>query len=217
MRRGSFLSAIVLLSVAQSGPAAEIVNETFGFTVTIPDGFTSVDVADQKARLHSFLDRPPTPNDPPTVITIERLNGLVDPNNRLSPDAIPQQPGVRMSLQEKTWQGITLDVMNSEFETENGLVVGYVIQFPLADEAVQLTVGGPPARRKDIEDQFDRVVDSFRNMKPLYTGQAASAGSRPGAEEALPFPWTGVAVFGAMVFVLVAIVGKWIRALFKKA
>lgn len=210
------VSAALLVSSATTGRAAEVVDETFGYRVTIPEGFTPVDVEGHETRLHSFRDRPPTPDDPPTVISVDRLRGLVNPKDRLDRDSLPEQPGVRMSLQEKTWQGITLDVMISDVESENGGVSAYVIQFPLADEAVQLTVGGPAVRRPEIEEQFNSVVDSFRNTKPLYTGAGPAAGPRQGAEDPLPSPWAGVAVFGAMAFVLVAIVGRWIRRLFKK-
>lgn len=217
MRYGSiFLSAALLMSSTLPGRATEVVDETFGYRVMIPEGFTPVDVAGHESRLHSFLDRPPTPDDPPTVITVDRLRGVVNPNDRLNGDSLPEQPGVRMSLQEKTWRGIVLDVMLSEMEAENEKLIAYVIQFPLADEAVQLTVGGPSARRQELEERFNSVVDSFQNTKPLYTGLASAAGPRQAAEEPLPFPWTGVAVFGAMIFVLVAIVGKWIRRLSKK-
>ena len=215
----ALLSLLVVLSTAARG--SDIVDEEFGFRFDVPDGFTGSDLANSGSRLYQFLDRTPAADDLATVITIERLNGLVDPEQRLNEDEIPEQPGVQTFLTERTWQDIPLDVMINRMEAPAGPVIVHIIQFPLSGEALQLVVGGPVSRSAEVAEVFDQAVEGFENIGPLHGAAAkqilpdSHEATAPAAEDVPGFPWTGLAVFSAMVFVLVAILGKWTRSLLK--
>ena len=120
--------------------------------------------------IHSYVDREPTPEDPVTGIQIQRLRSRIDPNTRLKEADIPKIEGIKISLQECDWNGRKMDVMRQDMSLQNGKAyLVYVIQFPLAGEAVQMRVGGRAERESAVSKLFAESAAKFQNTKPLVT------------------------------------------------
>lgn len=163
--------AVAILLVGSVAVAAEVNDDTFGFKLTIPEGFTPVAAgAAQPDTLHSFTRREAGPEAPAHIIQLQRLHGTISPTQRLTPEDFPEVEGIKTTLQEFTWKGHTLDVMRQTMALANGAeYVVFGIQYPLSGEAVQLQVGGLVQDEKKIHALFTQLAGAFQNTKPLHS------------------------------------------------
>lgn len=153
----------------QAAFGVEIKDTRFGFRCTIPDGFLEMDQdSNLKECLYRYFNGEPSPGDIPQLVKIQRLHGTLDPQQRLEKDKLPSRPGVKFTLEETPWSGLTLDIVRSEATlSAKDKYVGYVVQFPLADEAIQLEVSGPWEKDAEVRQVLRSVVGSFQPLKPL--------------------------------------------------
>ncbi|MDC0936177.1 hypothetical protein OAS39_07805 [Pirellulales bacterium] len=193
LRRGSkfaFLtfSALSLLPISNAD-AEDFVSEQFGFRFTVPDGF--VEYADEEPMRLSdgtpmtvalFAEEVQT-DDVPITIVIQRVGQIVDPNQWLDVADLPKQDAIELSLESRRWQETELQVIRQEGSLAPGIIVrGYLIQFPLKDEAIQIRVQGPQSRSDDVLRVFDMSVEGFVNTK-TYIMRIEPAGPTTGSAQ----------------------------------
>lgn len=149
--------------------AGEISHQELGFVMEVPDSFRAV-VEPQGLNpvLYQFVDREPSVGNPATVVGIERLGTLIRPGHRMDPGSLTSIQGMTVSMEASEWKGLNLDVMKQAMMLpKGGEFVVYTCQFPLANEAVQLQVGGSSQGDVDARSVFEQIVASFENTRPL--------------------------------------------------
>ncbi len=199
---------IGLLSAGDAG-AESFLSEAFGFRFSVPDGFVE-GVDEEPATLAdgtpmtvaAFVEEDQT-SEIPISIFIERLGQTVDPNQRADLSSLPQEEGVSLSLEIKRWKDSVLQVLKHEASFGPGLeAVGYLIQFPLKDEAIQLRVQGPQDRRDEVLSVFDASVKGFLNTKPYIVTVEPAAAPASGSQDLMPLWWMLAALAAGAVFIL---------------
>jgi len=184
--RSALITLSLLLGSFSAGFAGEeVTDKKFGFSLKVPDPFfrQENDPA-QPDIIHTFLDRKATPEDPATVIIVQRLHGLVDPHSHIKASEFPEAPGTSATVQTIDWHGLSLDLMRVRIENpDSPTMISYVLQLPLQGEAVQMGVGGPEEREADNKKTLAAVAAEFKNLKPLFV-----AGRLPQEKEPLPTP-----------------------------
>jgi|GEM_PF-5598721 len=175
--RGCFkfalLTFLTLSLLPISSASAEVfVSEQFGFHFSAPDGFfEQVDeqpmVLDDGTPTTVVLFAEDIQTDEMLIaIYIQRLGQIVDPNQRLDLEKLPKQDAIKVSLESRRWQKTELQVIKQEANLGLGMdILGYIIQFPLKDEAIQIRVQGPQSRSAEVLKAFNLAVDGFVNTK----------------------------------------------------
>lgn len=192
----------------------EIVDEQFGFRFEVPEGFleSAIEESDRDS-LYQLLDRDPTPDNPATVIQVQRLRGTIDPDQRLSVEDVPDIDGMTTSLEETRWNGQPIDVMRQVMEIGEVTFVVYGAQFPLPREAVQLQVGGPVEREAETKMLFERSVASFKSTRPIARSRRTSM-PQPNDSNRISKLSSGIFRLSVTVIIICCIVGfigNWIR------
>jgi hypothetical protein len=164
-RSGIAALLILTLFLGTTVYAEEFESEQFGFRFKVPDGFHErADGMPNTIKL--FAEDEATANGYLIAIYIQSLGELVLPSVDIDPARLPQREGLRLSLEKRHWQEIDLQVVRQDGIIGNRSVVGYVIQFPLQDEGIQIRVQGPKDREQDVLNTFDQALRGFVNLKP---------------------------------------------------
>jgi len=165
----SFLALCLIACVDTNGLfALEVVDEQHGFRFSVPSGFEEQPAAD-------FVFNPPSivtikafaesVDESQIIIVLERLSGMVNPSDRIAPETLSQNDDLKLSLLTRQWQGIELQGMRQYDTSSNSAYIGFIIQFPLRKNAIQLRVIGPAIREADVVDTFNKAIGSFENTK----------------------------------------------------
>jgi hypothetical protein len=163
-RRALALAAIVALS-AVALRAEEFVSEQYGFRFEVPTGFEEwPDSTPITVKAFAEVE----PDDGHSIsIQLQHLGQEVNPSHRMDQAELPQSENLRLSLETRRWLKTELQVIRQDGRIPPGVeVVGYLIQFPLRDDAIQIRVQGPKSREGEISKVFDQSIQSFVNLKP---------------------------------------------------
>ncbi len=165
----SRLVVFVLVFSPQSNDSEVIVDSQFGFRLKIPGTFALAEGDEPHPdAIHSYL-RMPESEQPWIGIEIQRMRMVIPIHDRMAPSDLSQSPELRRTLQELTWKAYQLDVVRTVVRRANETDrVHYGIQYPLSEEAVQLTIGGPLSADTEIRQIFVQVASSFENLRPLH-------------------------------------------------
>ncbi len=175
-------AALSLLPISIAG-AEVFVSEQFGFRYSVPDGFLEQTdenpavLKDGTSMTVALFAEDVQTNKVLVAICILRLGQIVDSNQRVDLTIIPKQDGIKRSLESRRWQKTELQVIRQEATLDPGIdVIGYVIQFPLKDEAIAVRVQGPKSRSDEVLKAFNMSVDGFVNTK-AYVVKMESIGT----------------------------------------
>lgn len=220
--RHILFAALLPLAISPILRAEETVTDSkFGFSFKVPDPFFKLDDnPEQPDTLYSYADKNPEPAEPATVIQVQRLRGVVDPDEHLKASDIPATEGVTTTLEMLTWQDRKLDVIRQIIQQpESPAMVGYTVQMPLQKEAVQIVVGGPVGKDADIRKVFHATAADFKNLKPLYS-RAKSAVKKTGSLSTEPIPederWKLMLTGIFKMTITVLVVAIFVQAIAKK-
>jgi hypothetical protein len=116
--------------------------------------------------LYSFARLDPA--EPCLVINVERLGGTLPQGpigtefytalrKRLPPDAQIEQVAM-------PWKGHQLDVFGIHFSMEGGPVCTWIVQVPLAKEAIQISVGGSADSSTACRQSLSTVLSGVQGI-----------------------------------------------------
>ncbi len=150
--------------------AKEIHDENFGFRCVVPSGFKEIDSQSKEPNtLYRYFDRKPTPERPAMVFQLQRLRGVIAPGMKVNLDEIEGLEGTNPSVRQITWLDREVDITRQQIPVATGEdFVVFSIQYPLAQESVQLQLGGPVSKEITIWKSFKETAGSFQNTAPLY-------------------------------------------------
>jgi hypothetical protein len=206
--------ALVAFVIASSQlPAAvyadEFISEKYGFRFVVPDGFREQTV-EHPMTLKAFVEEEVDAADYLIEIHIQPLGQRVNSAQRLDPSQLPKINGLTITPEIRIWRGVELQAVKQETDgTFDTLIVGYLIQFPLHDEAIQLRVQGPKNREQKVLDTFNECVVSFVNTKPFIAKiEATQPGIVTRAVVGFIFRAIGVSLVLAMLLMFVILIRK---------
>lgn len=165
---------VFALSLGSRLLGEEFVSEECGFRFAIPDGFYErVDTEPmfledgRSMTVALFTEDEATVEGYMMTIHIQRLGEeIFDPFRPIDPNELPQREGLRLSVEKRTWQKIELQVIRQDAVIDaDEAFVGYLIQFPLKGETIQIRVQGPKSREAEVLDTFNTSIESFVNTK----------------------------------------------------
>jgi hypothetical protein len=180
----NFRASCILLALAVSTPllanavrAEEFVSDQYGFRFRIPDGFHER-TDDTPMTLRMFAEDEEQVDGYLITIHFQHLGQVVDPSQRLDPAELPHNDGLTLSLETRPWRELELQVIRQDATIAPDMqFIGYLVQIPLKDEAVQIRVQGPKSREEEILRVFNESVRGFVNTK---TYVVKSEAVRPG-------------------------------------
>jgi hypothetical protein len=160
---------LVIVAITTLLPAVrgeEFVSDQYGFRFTVPAGFR--ERADNTtSTVKMFVEEDKTVPGDALTIYIQHLGQEINPSHEITPDELPRKEGWTFSLGKWHWQKSELQIIRREGNlAPNAPFVGFLIQFPLKDEAVQILVQGPTSREPEVLKVFEESVQSFANLKP---------------------------------------------------
>jgi len=151
-------------TLVRSPSGQVLTNGLLRFSMEIPEGFVDWPEGAVSANVvHCYAKLLDGSNDLRLVINVQRLNGVIPPNQPLRREEVAQHapPGTKLDLIQMSWRGYTVDTFVSELSQNGSEVIAYGIQVPLVPAAIQLNVGGPISQRQEIEKLADDLLASL--------------------------------------------------------
>jgi hypothetical protein len=154
-----------------------ILDEDLGFRMEVPRDFVDNLDAQHGNMLYSFVCLGPV--NPGLVVNVERLGG------QLPRGPIDRQfyAALRMTLPadayiERTampWKGHQLDVFGMHFSMNGRAVCAWSVQVPLANEAIQISVGGPARSSAACRKLLGMVLSSVQGISNWGEGSVRAS------------------------------------------
>jgi hypothetical protein len=132
------LALLALLLPGAGALGAEVRDTERRFRLGIPDGFVPVSGAAKGDVLHVYRREGMTGAQLGTVVTVERLRGVIGREPLKLEQVQRDWPGATLS--DLAWKSFTVQVMEREIDLQGRAAVALVTQIPLRPEAIQLTV-----------------------------------------------------------------------------
>jgi hypothetical protein len=178
-----------------------ILNEPLGFRIEVPGEFLDNPQPRPPRMLYSFLC--PDMKGDVTCINIERLGGPIRQESLGSEfDAgIRSQlpPGARIERASASWKTHELDAFGSQFSMGGRALCAWVVQVPLAREAIQVGVGGPAESSEECHQLLNQLLTGLQGRSnwgspPARMTHATSSWSGPHAgpkdsAKSIILPW----------------------------
>jgi hypothetical protein len=152
----------VRLSPAVHSPSVHhLKDERLRFSIDIPDAFRDFPEGKQDLEAAYAFVRHSPDRQTATLVTIERLNGLLLRTQRLRPSQLP--PDIRGEIVPRKWRGVEIDVVVSSARDGQALVHTYQCFVPLRPKAIRLTVAetGPQPDTLALSRLVDTLLDSL--------------------------------------------------------
>ena len=165
--------------------AEEFVSNQYGFRFRIPANFRE-HTDNTPTVVKAFAETDDGVSDYPITINFSHVGQQVNPSAAFDASHLPHKEGWAFSIATaRKWQEIDLPTVRWEAPlTPNTPFVGYLVQFPLKGEAIQLLVHGPKSREQEVLMVFAGAVESFVNLKP-YLVRSEPVGSGNSAQLAI--------------------------------
>ncbi len=162
-----------------------ILNEPLGFRIEIPGEFLDNPQPQPPRMLYSFLC--PDMKGNVTCINIERLGGRLrkEPLGSEFYAGIRSQlpPDARVERAPASWETHELDAFGSQFSMAGRTLCAWVVQVPLAREAIQIGVGGPAESGEDCHQLLNQLLAGLKgrsNWSLPSAGRPQGALGQPG-------------------------------------
>jgi hypothetical protein len=138
-------------------------DERLGFSMDVPEGFREFPEGKRTPTIeHVFIKESTDAGEARKVITVERMNGILSKNQRLTLERIQKHmpAGVTAEVASRNWRGLKVDTIVAAVEQNGMRMVVYTIQIPLIPSAIQLSVTGPESKRAETEQLADGLLAS---------------------------------------------------------
>lgn len=195
--------AIALMPTSHLAAGETVVDDSGGFTLTLPDGFAANPdlVGAAPDIMHGFVLGDPTDEELDIFLFIEKMGGTIG-RERLKPEQMP--PGSQARLVTTQWQGFEVDVFEIPEQLGEVQTLTYNVQIPLKRAAIQLKLIGSADRESELKSLLAEILDGL-------DGESNWIPSAAPAVPATPAENYGVVLLGcAIVFVLGGLVVLWL-------
>lgn len=152
---------ILLLSAgAAVGTAETVVDQSHGFTLTVPDGFVrSPDLVDAVPEIiHAYVLADGESDELRILLMIEDLGGTIG-RERLKVADMP--PGFSGKLFTTTWNGYEVDGIEVPEQAGDISAITYNVQIPLKGSAIQVKLFGPVAREAELKTLLTQTLEGL--------------------------------------------------------
>ncbi len=163
----------------------EILNEAIGFRMEVPGDFMDNRQPLPPHVLYSFLHA--DANEVNLCVNIERLGGQIA-KGPLTPEfysglrsSVPPDAQVEQAV--VSWKTHQLDAFRVQYSMGGRLLCTWCVQVPLAREAIQIGVGGPPDANEDYRRLLEQLLTGLAgvsNWDPPSIRMASGLSLRPG-------------------------------------
>ncbi|MBN2019545.1 MAG: hypothetical protein JW749_04905 [Sedimentisphaerales bacterium] len=160
-----------------------IFNPKFGFRLELPRGFVdNPDSTSAGKAINSFV-RYDNEGKPNIIINIERLRRIMAP--RKGKPSVDEVEKFKLAIQktwpyavvdkveEEQWKTHTLDAFMLEAPDKGKMISMWIVQVPLADEAIQIQVGGPFDGQAQYLKVLRQILKSLQGVSNWDQSDAA--------------------------------------------
>jgi hypothetical protein len=154
-----------MMAMPQVIPGSRVIlNEPLGFRIEVPGEFLDNPQPQPPRMLYSFLC--PDMKGDVTCINIERLGGWIrqEPLGSEFDTGIRSQlpPDARIEHACASWKTHQLDAFGSRFSMGGRALCVWVVQVPLAREAIQIGVGGPAESGEECHQLLNQLLTGLK-------------------------------------------------------
>jgi hypothetical protein len=174
-----------LLLLAATAAQSQVKNAEFGYSLTLPEGFTDFPEArSQKDVVDAWTEATPASANGAMVLFVARMHGTL-PHEAMRQEDVPANTQV-VSFK---WKGFDVSGLKTLTSQGGKRVFVLVAQVPLRKEAVQLSVGGPADQEARGQALMEATLASFEGETNWLTSteRAGRLGTAAGW-------WIGIAV-----------------------
>lgn len=169
-----FAAWLLAGALAPSVFAIAIRDDTYGFSLEIPDQFREAsDLSQNPKNLYVFLHTSPS-GQRTTVILIDRMMGLIGPeplSTEIPSRFLESDPSLSVvGITRTNWKGFELEGLSLRRLLEGRWMVSHAAQVPLRREAIQITVMGPEDSTAATEDLLRRIVGGLEGESNWENG-----------------------------------------------
>ena len=201
--------------VSTTSHARELVDNTLGFRITIPDEYQDFPAGKNRpVVLYSFL-RPSPTGEKNVNIVIESMNRTIVrepmPAKALESVRAMFPEGSTASICRRKWKGYTVEGVEGIIPYGKIKVISRQVQIPLRRDAIQITVAGPETADQEIAEALDRLLISLQGESnwDLEPGRKLGTGERIVSGVKALF-WLAVTI------AIAALIAKAITSAFRK-
>ncbi len=166
--------AIVLMLTSHLTAGETIVDETRGFTLTLPDGFVANPdlVGATPDIVHGFVLGDPTDEDLDIILFIEKMRGTIG-RERLKPEHMP--PNFQGRLFTTQWQEFEVDGFEVPEQLGEIETITYNVQIPLKRAAIQVKLFGAADRESEMKLLLAEILSGLKGESNWIQSAAPSA------------------------------------------
>lgn len=165
-------AAIIALSSSHGVAGETIVDNTLGFTLTLPDDFEPNDdlAAVAPNAIHAFVLGDPSDDQVDVMLFIENLRGVIG-RERLA-EKLP--PGFQGRLFVTHWRGFEVEAFEIPEQVDGVEFVTYNVQIPLKRSAIQVRLFGPTARQPELRRLLSETLTGLEGESNWLPSAAPS-------------------------------------------
>ena len=177
--------ALLFLLMAATAARSQVRNAEFGYSLTLPEGFTDFPAArSQKDVVDAWSETAPASANGALVLLVARMHGVL-PREALRQEDVP----ANTQVVGFKWKGFDVSGLKT-LTTQGGQPVFVLVaQVPLRKEAVQLSVAGPADQEARGQSIMEATLASLEGETNWLTSteRAGRLGTAAGW-------WIGIAV-----------------------
>ena len=155
-------NSLHLQPVIHMASATAYRNENLQFRLDIPNGFREFPEGKQNPKIEQvFIRGVVGGGEVLTVISVERMNGLIPKNKPLRKEELPVELRSLAELTSRNWRGAKVDTIVAHVDQNGAKVIVYTMQVPMKPCAIQLNVAGPESKQDEVSQLADSLLASL--------------------------------------------------------
>ncbi len=159
-----FISFMLICTTAF---AIEIDDKNFGFTLTLPDGFSDFPQGHSMPNAIYSYARYSSEGRPGIIIGIERMNGVIGQESILDEQGLAKiksmlPEGAEVKNYPAQWQGFKVEGIETVMSMQGVSMMERAVQIPLRREAIQIAVIGPGDASGEVSLVMEQILSSLK-------------------------------------------------------